>query len=305
MYNIIMKKISVFLILILLIGFGIPCEAGFFDTHRARVEQNRIYKSTIQDIKSVIEKQDIFANKHDYSGLYALYSKDFVNSDGFDKESYFKLIKETWETYPDISYKTEIENIEFTDNYATVFVREVAVSAPKEKFGEYEAVGELYSVSKTVYYLEKNGSDWLINSERIIEETSSLKYGQARYVNIELNVPKQIGSGKYYTATLKVNAPDNSVSVASIGKEKIIYPQTKTEDTFRRINDGALERVFEANSDNVNEYAVASVGITHAESYDEKHIRVYMDGMAFIMTRVNVIPENKFIKLEEKNGQNR
>ena len=147
MYNVIMKKISVLLILALLAGFSMPCEAGIFAKQKAKIEQNRIYKSTVQDIKNIIEKQDEFANKHNYDGIYKLYSKDFVNADGFDKESYFKLIKDTWETYPDISYKTEVKNIEFTDNYATVFVKEVAVAAPKEKFGDYETVGELYSVA--------------------------------------------------------------------------------------------------------------------------------------------------------------
>lgn len=306
MYNVIMKKISVLLILALLAGFSMPCEAGIFAKQKAKIEQNRIYKSTVQDIKNIIEKQDEFANKHNYDGIYKLYSKDFVNADGFDKESYFKLIKDTWETYPDISYKTEVKNIEFTDNYATVFVKEVAVAAPKEKFGDYETVGELYSVAKTVYHLEKHGSDWLINSEKVIEETSTLKYGSARYMNVELNVPKQIGSGKYYTTTLKIDAPEDMVCVGSISREKIIYPQTKADDAFRRISDGTLERVFLANTDNVNEYAVASVGITHAEkTFDEKHIKVYMNGLAFIMTRVNVIPENKFIKIEENNEQNK
>ncbi len=307
MYNVIMKKISVLLILaLLLITVQTPAQAGFIANQKARIEQNRIYKSTIQDIKNIIEKQDEYANKHDYDGIYKLYSDDFVNSDGFDKSAYFKLIKETWETYPDITYKTEIKNIEFTDNYATVFVKEIAVAAPKEKFGDYETVGELYSVAKTVYHFEKHGSDWLINSEKVIEETSTLKYGSARYMNVELYVPKQIGSGKYYTTTLKIDAPEDMVCVGSIGREKIIYPQTKADDAFRRISDGSLERVFLANTDNVNEYAVASVGITHAEkAFDEKHIKVYMNGLAFVMTRVNVIPENKFIKIEENNEQNK
>ena len=39
-------------------------------------------------------------------------------------------------------------------------------------------------------------------------------------------------------------------------------------------------------------------------------LKVYNHGLAFIMTRINVIPENKFIKLEDKkesaeNGKNK
>ncbi len=308
MYNIIMKKISVLLTLALLLtafGSQTPCNAGFFANKKAQIEQNKIYKSTIQDIKNIIEKQDLYANKQDYAGLSSLYSVNFVNSDGFDRDVYFKLIQDTWKTYPDITYTTEIKNIEFSDNYATVFVKETAVATSKEEIGEYETIGELYSVSRCVYHLEKIGTTWKISSEKIIEETTTLKYGDARYLNIELNAPKQIGSGKFYTTTLKVDVPQGTTAVASINKENIVYPQTQSDSAFRRVSGNVLERVFQSNKDNVNEYTVASVGITQAESYDEQRIRVYMNGLAFIMTRVNVIPENRFIKIEDKDEQSK
>ena len=303
MYNIVMKKISVLLILALgfaCLGINEPCNAGIFTNFRNNSVQKKVYNSTIKDIRTVIELQDSLANKQDIEGIEKLYSDNFINSDGFDKNSYIRMIKETWETYPDISYFTEINHIEFSDNYATVFVNETAFATSQEGIGEYETVGELYSTAKCVYYLEKQGNSWLINSERVIEETSSLKYGDARYMDIKLEVPKQIGSNKAYTATLKVNATEPAIIVGSITREKIVYPQTKSEDSFRKISDNVLERVFTSNSDNVNEYAMASIGITHAHRQDETSIKVYMSGMAFIMTRVNVIPENKFIKTEEE-----
>lgn len=303
----IMKKIYILLVIALFMNFGMqmPTQAGIIAKQKAIIEQKRVYKSTLQDIKNVIITQDKLANKYDYDGLYKLYSDNFVNSDGFNKEVYFKLIKETWEVYPDISYTTEIKNIEFNDNYATVFVKETAIATPKEEIGGYSTVGELHSVSKCVYHLEKQGQEWQISSEKVIEEISSLKYGEARYVDFELDTPKQIGSGKYYTATLKADLPPQTIAVASISNEKIVYPQTKSEDAFRRISGNSLERVFKSNSDSVNEYAVASIGLTHTENYDEEHIKVYMSGLGFIMTRINVVPENKYIKLEAKNEQNK
>ena len=118
---------------------------------------------------------------------------------------------------------------------------------------------------------------------------------------MELSAPNQTGSGKYYTATLKVDAPKDSVVVASINKENIVFPQTKTDEAFRKLPDNnILERFFISNNKNVNEYTVASVGITRAENYSADKIRVYMGGLAFIMTRVNVIPENKYLILDDK-----
>ncbi len=307
MYNILMKKISVLLILALLAGFSVqtPCEAGIIANFKSNIAQKKLYKSTRKDIKDLLILQDKLANAHDLEGLRKLYSKDYVNSDGFDVDIAFKMIKETWETYPDISYTTNIENIEFSDNYATVLVNEAAFAAPTEIIGDYRTVGELYSKSKCVYHLEKAGQKWLISSERVIDEVSTLKFGEARFVNMELNVPKQIGSGKTYTTTLKVDTPPNVTMVGSISRKDISYPAKENEEVFRRISDNVLERVFTANKDNINESVAASVGFTHAEGYDESKIRVYLSGLAFIMTRVNVIPENKLIKSEAENEQNK
>ena len=300
----VMKKISVLLILILLAG--VPCHAGIITDYKAKAAQQKVYKSTLSNIKNVIENQTKYANGHNVEALKKLYSDNFVNSDGFNKEIYFKTLNETWETYPDISYTTVIRNIEFTDNYATVLVREGAVASPVEQIGEFEAIGELYSESSSVYHLEKCGEKWLISSEKVIEETSSLKFGDARFVDIELNAPKQTGSDKDYTVTLKVKAPEKSTVVASINKENIVYPQTKSEESFRRLYDNVLERVFRSNKDNVNEYALASVGITYAEGINEEEVRIYMSGLAFVMTRINVVPENRFITVgDKKDGQNR
>ena len=296
-----MKKLSVLIILTLLLANICPAEAGIISIHKSRAEQNRLYKSAYNDVKHVIDQQTVYTNKYDLDGLSSLYAKEFVNSDGFNKEVYFKLIKETWETYPDISYKTQINKIEVGENYATVYVNEVAVATSKETVEDLTVIGELYSTSKCVYYLEKQGSKWLISSEKVLDETSTLKYGDARYADIKLNVPKQIGAGKEYTASLNVVTPIDSVIIASISKENIVYPQTKSEDAFRKLTDNSvLERVFTSNKNNVNEYAVASVGITRAESVSDTQARIYMGGLAFIMTRINVIPENKFIQTESE-----
>ena len=306
MYNKTMKKISVLLVLALFFCCSIqtPCQAGFFAEQKAKIEYNRANKATASDIKKLIQEQNIYANKHDLEGILTLYCSDFVNSDGFKLDIYKKLIEETWEIYPDITYETKIKNIDFSDNYATVLVQETAVATQKEYIDGEMHAGELYSVSECVYYLEKHGLKWFINSEKIIEETSTLKYGGARYLKIELNTPKQVASGKYYTATLKIEAPEGCIAVGSIGKENIVYPQVKMEDAYRKLSqDNILERVFLSNKDNVNEYAVASVMVTQPPEYMKNgQVRIYMGGMAFVMTRVNVIPENKFIK-EKKNGE--
>ena len=49
----------------------------------------------------------------------------------------------------------------------------------------------------------------------------------------------------------------------------------------------------------MNEYVIASVGLAQAEEQGE-NLNIHMRGLAFIMTRVNVVPENKFVTIENK-----
>ncbi len=302
-----MKKLLTFLVIgtIAVTGIQSPANAqNFFAQKRAEIQKIREYNSTLKDIRSVITKQEQYSNKFNFEGLSSLYTGDFVNADGFNKDVYFKLIRDTWETYPDISYSTRIKNIDFSGNYATVEVDETAVATTKDEVGDLIAIGELYSTADSIYYLEKIGSKWFISSEKVLRETSSLKYGDTRYMNIELSSPTQIKAGEYYTASLKVDAPEDSVVVASINKEEITYPQKRSDEVFRKMpDDKILERMFISNKNNINEYTVAAVGVTKSEIYDKTKVRVYMGGLAFIMTRVNVVPPNNFIKLEEDNGK--
>ncbi len=305
-----MKKrfILVLIFSLLLISGSIrPAEARFLDTTRAAIAQAKMINADFKAIRNVIKEQNNYCNKRDYDKLFALYKSDFINNDGFSKDVYFRLIKDTWKSYPDITYQTEILSINLQNNYATVQTRETAIATTTEDLGEAEIVGELHGYGHSVYHLEKVGNNWKIASENILEETTTLTYGDARFLNIHLSSPEQIGAGKSYTASLAVNAPYDSVVVGSIGQEKITYPQKNPEDVYRKLaDDNTLERVFTANTDNVNEYNIASVGITRAEFPDEdnpRNIRIYMSGIAFVVTRVNVVPANNFIKLEEKDGQ--
>ena len=305
-----MKKrfiLGLILTALLLAGTIQPSEARFFEETRAAIAQAKAINADLKSIREVIKNQNLYCNKREYDKLFALYKSDFINNDGFSKEVYFKLIKDTWENYPDISYVTEIKSINLKNNFATVETNETAIATTTEDLGEVEIVGELKGNGHSVYYLEKIGKNWRIASENILEETTTLTYGDARFLNIHLDAPEQIGAGKSYTATLSVDAPYDSVVVGSIGQEKITYPQGRSEDVYRKFSDdNTLERMFTANTDNINEYNIAAVGITRAEFPDEdnpKNIRIYMSGIAFVIIRVNVIPENKFVKLEDNNGQ--
>lgn len=300
-----MKRVILPLILCLAFwGVQIPSQAGIVSEYRAGISQNREIKNTRESIKKVLDLQDKYTNDHDFEKLSELYSDNFVNSDGFNKKVYFDLIKKTWDTYPSIMYETEIQSIRFDGDFAVVQAYETARATTLEQTENIEAYGELRSSANTIYYLKKHSGKWIIVAEDILSEKSQLKYGDARFIKMNLKAPEIINAGDEYTAILDMELTDDESAVATIDRQQIIHPLKEADEAFRQLSDeNILERVFVANKLNINEYATASIGIAKAETYDKTKTRVYLSGIAFLMTRVNVIPENKYITIEDNDAQ--
>ncbi|MFI3300877.1 MAG: hypothetical protein R3Y28_05585 [Candidatus Gastranaerophilales bacterium] len=296
-----MKKLTIILTILLAVFLNtqLPSSASLFNKDAGYTTQKQD-KNALKELKKLINTQNQYSNEHDIDKLTTLYSEKFVNSDGFNKEVYFKLIEDTWISYPDIKYASKINNIDIVGNNATIYVEENAYAIEKSYSDDEETQGQLFSLGECVYFVEKIGEKWFLIGEKIIKETSVLKYGDAKSIYIDLSVPAQVAAGQEYTATLKVNTRSNELALASINNEEITYPQSHKEDNYRKLSESnTLERVFIANSNNTNEYATASVGIATSEIYDKTKLKVYMSGLAFIVTRLNVLPQNNFVDLEK------
>lgn len=265
---------------------------GFFD----KPQISSISSNPYEETRKVLYMHLKYANAYNLGGLKSLYADSYVNADGFDRKVYFDLIKKTWESYPDIRYKIDIKNISVNGNTAIAEVNEEAYATTNTKTSVIKDAGILKSVSGSIYYLENFNGKWLITSDHISFEKTFLGYGSAKDIDARLIAPCQIPAGTQYTSSLELTTPKDSLVIASIGQEAITYPQTVAEEIFRKMpDDNILERVFKANTKNINEYAVASFGITRAEISQSREIRIYVTGLGFIMSRVNVIPQNNFI----------
>lgn len=297
-----MKKILLVLVTALLFcqsayaqdseNIALLTKKGFFERH-----QQSVFLSPCEEVKRTLLLHLKYSNSYNLDGLKSLYADNYVNADGFGKEIYFDLVKKTWESYPDIKYKMDIKSINVYENIAVAQVSEYAIASTDSKSGLVDERGVLESSSETTYYFEKINDEWLMTSDYITLEKTFLGYGSAKYTDARLLAPCQIPSGVQYTTSLKLSTPKDSLVIASIGREQITYPQNVAEEVFRKFPEcGILERVFTSNNKNINEYAVASFGITKAEVTEKREIKISITGLGFIMSRVNVIPKNEFIK---------
>ena len=298
-----MKKIILFLAISAII---MPCiinsaNASIISDRAYRIEQNKNYKADSKKIRELFKLHTAYSNKHDLKSLDNLYSQNFISNDGFNKETYFRSIEETWKECNDITYSTKITKITIDGDYASVNVEENATGTIMDVLENEPIAGEIHSKSTGIYYLTRTNGKWLISGENDLSDESSLLYGDARFMKIEIQAPNQVSAGETYTATVKVDADENTFIIGSIDSDPMTFPSGSPSGKLRTIpKNQTLERLINANNKNLNEYVIASLAISKVRESINTNYKVYMAGLACIMKRVNVVPKNNFIKLEDK-----
>lgn len=242
-----------------------------------------------KEILNIFKKLDTYTEKQDIKKIKLLYSDDFVNNDGYDLDTYLKSVKNGFSSYTIKNLFTKINNIAINDDYAIVHVTETGEAETLKPIDGIDGNGLIISSADVYYHLKKQNGKWKIASANIIDETCSILYGTAKSIYFSLNVPSQVKSGSEYTITLSF-APLKEVFVAaSLFSSQIIYPMNLPKTDFKAIKgDGVLERLVTANSDDYNEYAVATIGLSTPKIIGTNQYDIETTGSAIVMRRVNV-----------------
>ena len=285
------KKICLVFTVLFLMG-TVPAKAVDIQTILSQIGFNIFaQKDAKTEITNVIEKQQKYANKKNYNKLKDLYSSTYSNNDRITFYDYIESLKKTAEMHGKMTYKTTINSISVHGNYATVEANDVAEGITKTGYENIEGKGVLNSNAKAIYYFKKENGDWKIDSEYTYSERTTLKYGVTKDIEINIDAPECIKAGTEYNIKISADLPQDSGLIASITTEPIQYPHTKAEDIFRPMkNDGELERVVTSNTEGKNEIAFASVGIAKAVLNADSKMDFVISGVAFISSRVNVVP---------------
>lgn len=290
-----MKKLLLILALgIIFNGMFADCaNAGVISAWKENSAIRKELKSAEKEIKNCFELQTRYSNAHDYEKLKEFYADKYRNADSFDKNTTFSIIKENYELYPNLKMAMKINSIDINGNFATVNVYEYAEAHGIQR-EDLELKGDLEAFAHTIYYFEKIDGKWLITAEQALEESNSILFGEAKYFDIKLTAPMIIPAGESYSSTLAVNnLPSQALLMGSITQSLATFPLKEDEqEAFRVLEDLELERILTANKDNVNEYNIATIGITRSQPMPSGGVKLYMSGLGFLMTRVNVIPKN-------------
>ena len=207
-----------------------------------------------------------------------------------DKETLKKLAIEVIKNYPDMKYDIKVLSVNVDVDNATVITKEKLYATTDSNIEYIKGKGYIDAESTNIYYLKRFSNEWKITSDFIVNEKTAMRYGLAKFVPMLIDAPSTVTPDTDYTAVLKINLPAKYKALIAIDNEPISYPTEKIPNTFRGLKpSGIQERILYSNKENKNENATASIGIVKADIKDD-NINVNIVGLAFLTSRVNVIP---------------
>ena len=280
-----MKKL--FLSITILMFFGLVESADAIGLNISNFQN----KSPQNEIRTLLKNHNKAIQQNRLKDIKVFYDDNYKSADGYNLEDLTTMLEKAHKTYGNIKYKTKINNITAFDNWALVQMSDTSIAKiyPDNNKKNKDKMGVLEGISSYVVYLKKTNDGWKIISDDVLMEETSLKYGIANKINMDLVTPAFIKNGEEYDLSLKMDKPDDIIALASISREEITYPPIDAQEKFRKFpSEGELERLVKANNKNLDEYAVASVGFTKVSfSEEEAKARIEILGMAYIMKRIN------------------
>ena len=270
------------------------CEEGVCRLEDAPSEQEIQNNLNKEQITLFVQNLQKFQNKHNLAELRKIYSEEFVNSDGFNRNQLFALMKKTFESYPDLKTDIKINDIVILDDFAMVFVQQ-NLSATTQNVSQITGDKGFYTADlNSIMYLKKINNIWKIYSENVTFENSRLAYGTAKEIIASINAPQKVLTDTDYCAGVSITLPTGFSAIASINNTQIVEGFNLSGEAFRQVppDKGSLERVLHSNNNNNNEAVVASIGFTQTGEDLFKKPKVEISGIIMLMKRVDVIPEN-------------
>lgn len=263
---------------------------------REKFEQSKATYSNKCSVIKFFQKHVDYANKKDLKSFLDFYSPEYITNDGFNIDVTKNIVQNLWKEKTDIQYKNTVNTISFYGDTAIVNVTETATA---KITNEQKQKGTLKSCSNITYNLKRSGNSWLITSEHVLTEEINMLWGDAKYVAMFMEAPHEVAADSEYSAKLYIAPPTGIVAIGSISSEKISYPQKTQKDTFRKFApDYSLERLLISNSNNTNEYAIASIMFSPSNTRNNN-----VTGYACLIRRVNVVPKNTFIEVKKSTNE--
>lgn len=257
-------------------------------------------------IRQFMARLNDAANRHDVDALLKHYAPDYISADGYNLTQLKQLLQDTWATYPEIVYTSDIVRIRVQGDTATVESNERS-EAPLTVLKDMPVggAGKLTTTSQTLTYLKKVAEGWEVSHEEIINEESRVEYGKHEKVRVNLEAPDQVFQGEQYEARVASDLPKTVFAIANLTQDFLSFPLIKSQSGFRNMTpvQPELSRVFTAGGGSssfgplkvslptrhtLNEMVTATLALSELVQGENGLPSIQVIGLVSVSKRVNV-----------------
>jgi hypothetical protein len=151
-----------------------------------------------QSLQTLYNQMDAAANAADRETLLRFYSLEFTNSDGLNRETLGQSIRQLWQQYPKLTYKTTVLR-------ATPQGNAIDAETLTKITGTQIRGGRTMSVDITVRSRQRWQSEKLVQQE-ILSEQTRMSLGD-KPPTVSINLPETVKVGQRYNYEAIVQEP--------------------------------------------------------------------------------------------------
>ncbi|MEQ8383103.1 MAG: nuclear transport factor 2 family protein [Coleofasciculus sp. A1-SPW-01] len=149
-------------------------------------------------LKELLAQIDAAANRRDVEGVMQFYSQDFKHSDGLTHAQMEEALKQLWERYPQLTYRTELQSWE---NQGDGIVAETVTTVT----GTQPNNGTMVKLESMLRSRQRYENQQIVSSE-ILAERSQLTSG-VNPPNLQVILPEQVRIGQSFNFDAIVQEP--------------------------------------------------------------------------------------------------
>lgn len=166
------------------------------------------------ELKNALSQIDAAANRRDVQGVMQLYSSNFSNSDGLNRQNMQKALTQLWQRYTQLQYRTSLESWE-RDRTGAIFALTVT-----QITGTQAIDGRDWTFNSTIRARQRFDNQKIVQQD-ILAERTQLTSGE-KPPTVELKLPERVRAGQEFTFDAIVREPlGDDVLVGSALQESI------------------------------------------------------------------------------------
>lgn len=159
------------------------------------------------NVTNLLNQIDAAANRRDVEKVMGFYGSDFTNSDGLTYQNLRQVLKEFWNKYSQLDYRTKLQSWQQNgDILTTTTITEIT--------GTKKIDNRQFALTSSITSQQQIQGDKIIKQE-IIAEKNQLTLGK-KPPTVVFNIPEQVKAGQEFNIDAIVQEPlDNDILIGT------------------------------------------------------------------------------------------